>query len=50
MKTNILQYLEETAKKYPEKIAFTDTTEKLSFKQLETNAKTIGRQYERDLR
>lgn len=42
MKTNILQYLEETAKKYPEKIAFTDTTEKLSFKQLETNAKTIG--------
>lgn len=42
MKTNILQYLEETAKKYPEKIAFTDTTEKISFKQLETNAKTIG--------
>lgn len=42
MKTNILQYLEETAKKYPEKIAFSDTTEKLSFKQLETNAKTIG--------
>lgn len=42
MKTNILQYLEDTAKKYPDKIAFADTTEKLSFKQLEANARTIG--------
>lgn len=42
MKTNILQYLEDTAKKYPDKIAFADTTEMLSFKQLEANARTIG--------
>lgn len=38
MKTNILQYLEDTSKKYPDKIAFADTTEMLSFKQLEANA------------
>lgn len=39
---NILEYLESSFNKYPEKIAFSDETNKLSFRRLLHEAKSIG--------
>lgn len=39
---NILEYLENTAKKYPDKIGFTDSKRKVSFASLTENAKRIA--------
>ena len=40
--TNILQYLELTVSKYPEKTAFSDGLEDLSFRQLYDRARAVG--------
>lgn len=40
----VTDYLEETVKKYPEKIAFDDCTRKISFRQLRTEAMMIAQQ------
>ena len=42
MLTNILQYLEATAPRLPDKLAFSTGTEGLSFRDLHTHARTIG--------
>jgi amino acid adenylation domain-containing protein len=42
MLTNILQYLEATAPRLPEKLAFSTGTEGLTFSALHTHARTIG--------
>lgn len=42
MHSTVLQYLEETASKFPNKIAFADTMEAISFRDLINNAKRIG--------
>lgn len=42
MKANMLEYLEETANRVPERIAFCDDRESLSFAGLMENAKKIG--------
>ena len=42
MKTNILEYLEETVKKVPDKIAFSNGTESISFNELYTSARIGG--------
>lgn len=42
MQTNILEYLENTVKRVPEKTAFADENQQLSFKGLEDMAKRIG--------
>ena len=42
MYSTVLQYLEETALKYPDKAAFIDLKEKFSFEELLYNAKRIG--------
>ena len=42
MRTNILEYLEETAARVPEKIAFSDGTDSLSFGELLRASQAIG--------
>lgn len=42
MYSTILQSLEETKKKYPDKVAFADLSERFTFSQLVENAKKIG--------
>lgn len=42
MYSTILQYMEETAKKFPNKIAFADIKESFTFRELEYLAKRIG--------
>lgn len=42
MYSTVLQYLEDTAAKFPNKIAFDDTKESISFASLMENAKRIG--------
>lgn len=40
--TNILEYLENTAPKYPHKVAFSDGTDSITFSELQSRAKSIG--------
>lgn len=42
MQTNVLEYLEQTVQRVPDKIAFSDGTASLTFAQLSQNAKAIG--------
>ena len=42
MKSTVLDYLEETAKQYPNKTAFADTTESITWSELVSNAKKIS--------
>lgn len=42
MQTNILEYLEQAAKCYPDKTAYTDEERRLSFQVLQRLSKTIG--------
>lgn len=42
MKKTIIQYLERITKKVPDKIAFEDINRKITYKELEENAKKIG--------
>ena len=42
MQINVLEYLDATSVKYPGKIAFTDGSDHLTFRQTERNAKAIG--------
>ena len=42
MKTSILEYLEESARKYPDKTAFADEHTSCTFKELEQTARRIG--------
>jgi len=42
MQTNVLEYLEKTARIYPDKIAYTDATYGITFKQVSERAKAIG--------
>ncbi len=42
MQTNVLEYLEQTVQRVPNKIAFSDGTASLTFAQLSQNAKAIG--------
>ena len=39
---NVLEYLEEAAKKYPQKIAFSDSSGQISYNELLIQTKTIG--------
>lgn len=39
MKTSILEYLEESARKYPDKTAFADEHTSCTFKELEQTAR-----------
>ena len=42
MQTNILEYLEKTVKRFPEKTAFADSDMALSFQEFTDRAKSIG--------
>ena len=42
MKANMLEYLEETAARFPDKIAFYDDRDSLTFAALEKTARRIG--------
>lgn len=42
MERNVLQLLESTALKYPEKVAVKDSKESVTFRELEYNAKLVG--------
>ena len=42
MRTNILQYLEETAARLPEKVSFSDGKDSVTFGQLYNGARSIG--------
>ena len=42
MKTSILEYLEESARKYPDKTAFADEHTSCTFKELEQTARRAG--------
>ena len=42
MKTSIQEYLEESARKYPDKTAFADEHTSCTFKELEQTARRIG--------
>lgn len=42
MERNVLQLLERTALKYPEKVAVKDSRESVTFRELEYNAKLVG--------
>lgn len=42
MQTNILEYLEATAPRLPEKIAYSDGTDHLTFKALSHHARALG--------
>ncbi len=42
MITNILEYLENTANRFPQKVAFADLQEEITFEELERQAKAIG--------
>ena len=44
LQKNVLEYLENSARKYPEKIAYTDEFEKITFSELLLEAKRIGTQ------
>lgn len=48
MHYNILEYLEETAKRVPNKVAFSDEKEDLTFAQLQTQAQAVGTALSRD--
>ena len=48
MLTNILQYLEATAPRLPDKLAFSTGTEGLTFRELHTHARTVGSRLLRD--
>ncbi len=39
---NVIEYLEESAKRFPDRIAFGDPAETVTFSQLEKNARAIG--------
>ena len=42
MRTNILQYLEETAARVPEKVSFSDGKDSVTFAELYGGARSIG--------
>lgn len=42
MQTNVLEYLEATEKRVPDKIAFADEQTELSFRLFQNSAKKIG--------
>ena len=42
MKTSILEYLEESARKYPDKTAFADEHTSCTFKELELHLRNIS--------
>ena len=42
MKTSILEYLEESARKYPDKTAFADEHTSCTFKELKQTARRTG--------
>jgi len=42
MKTNVLEFLEETSKIYPDKVAFSDGTYNISFSEFVDRAKRVG--------
>ena len=42
MQTNVTYWLDETAKKYPDKTAFTDSNKSITFKAMQENALKIG--------
>ena len=42
MKINILQYLESSVIKVPDKIAFVDQNNRISYKELQLHSKLIG--------
>jgi len=42
MQINVLEYLEDTVVRYPDKTAFTDGSRSLTFRQLSNSAKAIG--------
>ena len=42
MQINVLEYLEKTVEKYPDKVAFTDGTYGLTFKEVSQRAKAVG--------
>lgn len=42
MQTNILEYLEQTAPRLPDKIAFSDGTDHMTFAELSSSARSIG--------
>lgn len=44
MQRNVLEYLENSAKNYPNKIAYTDENIEMTFSELKENAKNIGMQ------
>lgn len=42
MQTNVLEYLEQTVPRVPDKVAFADENEELTFAEVSNNAKAIG--------
>ncbi len=50
MITNILDYLEDTVKKYPEKIGFRDETEEMTFLQFQAEAKKVAMTIPREMK
>ena len=42
MQTNILEYLDATARRVPEKLAFSNGPEGLTFREVHTQARAIG--------
>ena len=42
MQTNVLSYLEETARRYPEKIAFSSPDAQMTFRELAVKARAVG--------
>lgn len=42
MITNVLEYLDQSAKRYPDKTAFSDEKESCTFRELEENSRKIG--------
>ena len=42
MITNVLEYLDQSAKRYPDKTAFADEKERCTFRELEENSRKIG--------
>ena len=48
MQTNVLEYLEQTVTRVPEKLAFSDGTQNLTFGEVYRNARAIGTKLLRD--
>ena len=42
MQKNVLEYLENSAKSFPDKLAYADENERVTFSELENEAKRIG--------